>query len=105
MQASLIYARMQATTSTGRFSMTKLILVLSIVLVGAGLAAAQTEKPAASPTPASNPQTPEAPPAANPADVSSIDAIIAAVYDVISGPAERNATGIACDLSSYPVRG
>ena len=69
--------------------MTKLILVLSIVLVGAGLAAAQTEKPAASPTPASNPQTPEAPPAANPADVSSMDAIIAAVYDVISGPAGK----------------
>lgn len=28
-------------------------------------------------------------PAANPADVESIDAIIAAAYDVISGPAER----------------
>ena len=69
--------------------MTKLILVLSILLLGAGLVAAQTEKPAASPTPASSPQTPAAVPAANPADVSSMDAIIAAVYDVISGPAGK----------------
>jgi hypothetical protein len=30
-----------------------------------------------------------APPAANPADVASIDSIIAAVYDVISGPAGK----------------
>jgi len=29
------------------------------------------------------------PPAANPADVASIDAIIASVYDVISGPAGK----------------
>ena len=37
------------------------------------------------------PQQPAAtpPPAANPADVASIDAIIAAVYDVISGPAGK----------------
>ena len=37
------------------------------------------------------PQQPAAtpPPAANPADVSSIDAIVAAVYDVISGPAGK----------------
>ena len=28
-------------------------------------------------------------PAANPADVSSVDSIIAAVYDVISGPAGK----------------
>jgi hypothetical protein len=32
---------------------------------------------------------PSAPPAASPADVSSMDAIIAAVYDVISGPAGK----------------
>lgn len=49
---------------------------------------AQTEKPspAASPIPLQQPTTA---PAANPADVSSIDAIIAAVYDVISGPAGK----------------
>ena len=33
------------------------------------------------------PSTPEAPPAAKPADVASPDAILAACYDVISGPA------------------
>ena len=69
--------------------MIKLILVLSLTLLCAGFAAAQTEKPAPSPTPASNAQTPEAIPAANPADVSSMEAIIAAVYDVISGPAGK----------------
>jgi hypothetical protein len=34
-----------------------------------------------------NAQQPTAPPAARPADVASIDAILAALYDVISGPA------------------
>ena len=54
-------------------------------------ATAQTEKPspAASPTPLQHPTTAPAVPAANPVDVSSIDAIIAAVYDVISGPAGK----------------
>ncbi len=37
------------------------------------------------PAPASSPVTP----AANPADVASVDSIIAAVYDVISGPAGK----------------
>ena len=69
--------------------MIKLILVLSLTLLGAGVAAAQTEKSAPSPTPASNAPTPEPLPAANPADVASMDAIIAAVYDVISGPAGK----------------
>jgi hypothetical protein len=53
-----------------------------------GTAAAQT---APAPPPPQQPQTssvpPEVPPPANPADVKSIDAILAAVYDVISGPA------------------
>ncbi|HEX6940421.1 MAG TPA: hypothetical protein VF158_13485 [Longimicrobiales bacterium] len=40
---------------------------------------------AARPAPAQQPA--EAPPPADPADVASIDAIIAALYDVISGPA------------------
>jgi hypothetical protein len=44
----------------------------------------QTSTP--SHTPASQPVTP---PAANPADVSSIDAILHAAYDTISGPAGR----------------
>ena len=58
--------------------------------------AAQETKPAPSPAsaqapaqaPAATPdQTPAPPPPANPADVASPDAIIAAAYDVISGPA------------------
>ena len=48
----------------------------------------QTAQPSPQPSP---PQTAAAPaiPAANPGDVNSIDAIIAAVYDVISGPAGK----------------
>jgi hypothetical protein len=63
----------------------------SLILAGllAVPLAAQEPKPAApAPTPAKAPaQTPTPPPAANPADVASPDAILAAVYDVISGPA------------------
>src|SRR5689334_2117853 len=44
---------------------------------------ARAQTPGPSPTP--SPQTP----AANPADVASIDSIIAALYDVISGPAGK----------------
>ncbi|MCM3905656.1 MAG: hypothetical protein ND866_28515 [Pyrinomonadaceae bacterium] len=54
---------------------------------------AQTGTPTPPPTPSPSQQTQPAPtpstPAANPADVSSIDAILAAVYDVISGPAGK----------------
>jgi len=47
---------------------------------------AMGQNPTASPSPA--PSQPTVP-AANPADVGSIDAIVAAVYDVISGPAGK----------------
>jgi hypothetical protein len=43
----------------------------------------------ASPAPAQSSQPAGAPPAANPADVASVDAILAALYDVISGPANK----------------
>jgi hypothetical protein len=51
----------------------------------------QTAIPLPTPSPMPKQLTNEkpAPPAANPADVVSIDAIIAAVYDVISGPAGK----------------
>jgi hypothetical protein len=49
---------------------------------------AQTPAPKAE-TPAPKIDTPAAVPAANPADVASMDAIIAALYDVISGPAGK----------------
>ena len=72
-------------------SIIKLVLVLSL-FCGAGAVMAQ-EKTAAvpqpSPTPGPSPSPAAAPsiPAANPADVASMDAIIAALYNVISGPA------------------
>ncbi len=50
---------------------------------------AQNEKQTPQPSPTASPQTAPMTPAANPADVASIDAIIAAVYDVISGPAGK----------------
>ncbi|MDQ2975017.1 MAG: hypothetical protein M3R69_06365 [Acidobacteriota bacterium] len=64
-------------------------ITLAIICGAFAIAVAQNEKPA--PTPMQKPATNEtpAPPAANPADANSIDAIIAAVYDVISGPAGK----------------
>ncbi|MGH7566090.1 MAG: hypothetical protein ACREK2_04590 [Gemmatimonadota bacterium] len=58
---------------------TLVFLALPLSLV-AGLAVARSAF-------AQQDTTPPAPAAANPADVESIDAIIAALYDVISGPA------------------
>lgn len=59
---------------------------------------AQTPQPSPTPAPQATP-TPAAPaaaqqaaaaaPAANPADVASVDSILAALYDVISGPAGK----------------
>jgi hypothetical protein len=60
-----------------------LLLILSCFAVAVPLSA--QEKPSATQAPA--PATP--PPAANPADVKSADAIMAAIYDVISGPAGK----------------
>ena len=73
--------------------MNKFLLITLITILSAVAAFAQTEKATATPTPTPTPsitQSVEATtPAANPADVGSIDAIIAAVYDVISGPAGK----------------
>jgi hypothetical protein len=67
-------------------SMKKLALIALLGIATASVALAQGEKPAPTPTP-----TPQPAPvrAANPADVASIESIIAAVYDVISGPAGK----------------
>src|ERR1700730_6512750 len=66
--------------------------LLSLTIISCAVARAQTEKqkPTPSPVPSPMPQQKmvEAP-AANPADVASIDSIIAAVYNVISGPAGK----------------
>lgn len=50
----------------------------------------RAQTPAPTPVPQTAPaQTPAAPPAANPADVATMDSTIAALYDVISGPAGK----------------
>jgi hypothetical protein len=56
-----------------------LVVTALAFVVGRGSGSAQTMPPA----------TPNPPPAANPADVRSVDAIVVALYDVISGPAEK----------------
>ena len=64
----------------------------SIIFCTASLTTAQEkQKPMPTPSPASKPMmaSPPATPAANPADVASVDSIIGAVYDVISGPAGK----------------
>src|SRR5205823_6522022 len=63
-------------------------ITLPIIFCVAAVAMAQNEKPQPSPSPKQETQATPAP-AANPADVNSIDSIIAAVYDVISGPAGK----------------
>jgi hypothetical protein len=64
------------------------IFSLFVICLTSNITIAQTEKPSPQPSPAATPQasaTPSPPPPANPADVSSIDAIIRAVYEVHSG--------------------
>jgi hypothetical protein len=68
------------------------LTTVSIILCAASLAAAQEkQKPMPTPSPASKPMmaSPPATPAADPADLASVDSIIGAVYDVISGPAGK----------------
>jgi len=67
-------------------------LIPCIIFCAASFAAAQEkQKPMPTPSPASKPlmASPPATPAADPADVASVDSIIGAVYDVISGPAGK----------------
>jgi len=65
---------------------------LVLFLLGTNtFAQTQTPSPQPSPTPSQQSQPAPSPstPVANPADVGSMDAILAAVYDVISGPAGK----------------
>jgi len=67
----------------------KAFISLTMILCAFAIATAQTEKQKPNPEPASSPmpkQSTEETPAANPSDVASIDGIVAALYDVISGP-------------------
>ena len=59
-----------------------------IAITGALIVTAGAQTPSPSPTPTAV-QTAPVTPAANPADVATIDSIIAALYDVISGPAGK----------------
>ena len=62
-------------------------LIVLMAITGAMMTArGQTSSPTPTPQPAPA-QTPAAPPPANPADVATIDSIIAALYVVISAPA------------------
>ena len=76
----------------------KSFATLVIICCAAAVSMSQNEKPLSQPSPMPKQEAPSAPvapaaPAANPADVNSIDTIIAAVYDVISGPAGKK-TGL-----------
>src|SRR5215212_2786942 len=65
--------------------------IFVVIYLASNTTMAQTDKPSPQPSPQATPQasaTPS-PPAASPADVSSMDAIIAAIYDVLSGPAGK----------------
>ena len=75
----------------------KFLLAFSLICCAIGVGMAQESKPSQGPPvqapaaarPAPTPEAAAAIPAANPADVASMDAIIAALYDVISGPAGK----------------
>lgn len=71
------------------FVMRAALLIAAMALFGAAAASAQTPTPTPTPTatPTSTPQPSPLPVStANPADVATMDAIVAALYDVISGP-------------------
>jgi hypothetical protein len=61
--------------------------LLIVVLLLTSFAVAQSAPPQASQPATQSSQAQPAPPAAKPEDVKSMDSIMAAVYDVISGPA------------------
>jgi hypothetical protein len=65
------------------FTLAAALLLLSATAPLSVPVSAQTSKPAAPGSIAANPDWPKA----KPADVSSVDAILASLYDVISGPA------------------
>jgi hypothetical protein len=69
-----------------RFIMTLVVSFFAAYICAVSVFA-QTPSPSPQASPANAPATQT--PAANPADVSSIDSIIGALYDVISGPAGR----------------
>lgn len=67
---------------------TNIRLFSLIAITGALFVTAAAQTPSPTPTMLTA-QTGPAPPAAKPADVASVDSIVAALYDVISGPAGK----------------
>jgi len=72
--------------------LSSIAIVIALAAITAGQTPTPTPTPIPMPTPTPTPtppiQTaPAAEPAANPADVATMDSIVAAVYEVISGPA------------------
>src|SRR3989442_1141650 len=81
------FRRLRMTTLSSLLSVN--IRFLSLIAITTALMMttnAQTTNPSPTPAPA---QTTPTPPAANPADVATMDSTIAALYDVISGPAGK----------------
>jgi hypothetical protein len=74
-----------------RYLILKTALVLAVICIVGGPVVAQDSKPAPEtvPAPQQQPTAVVPQPTAKPADVGSADAIIKAVYDVISGPAGK----------------
>jgi hypothetical protein len=66
----------------------RLLLTIALATAFAVTASAQTPAPTPSPSTTATQTAPATPPA-NPADVATIDSTIAALYDVISGPAGK----------------
>ena len=64
------------------FTLVAALVLLSVSLIASVPVSAQTSKPAPPGSIAAHPDWPKA----NPTDVSSVDAILASLYDVISGP-------------------
>ena len=71
----------------------KFVAALAFVLVASIAPLHAQQKPKSDAPPAAATSTPAPPPPANPADVASADAIMAATYDVISGPAGQKRDG------------
>jgi hypothetical protein len=68
--------------------LSKILRVLVLVIATASITSVATHAQTPTPTPTPTPQASPAAntPPANPADVATMDAIVAALYDVISGP-------------------
>ena len=72
-----------------KFLNTALVLVVICLVVGQAVAQNSTPAPGTVPAPPQQPTAVAPQPAASPADVATADAIIKAVYDVISGAAGK----------------